>query len=132
MARRHGKGGKLYLSPDNATAASPVAYLRDWTLNMPTDTSEVTSTDDENKVYVQGFADLSGSANFFWDDTQDAIYTASRSTDPVYFYLYPDATNADSKYHYGPAWVDFSSNGGVSAPVMIAMNFKAGGSFGSV
>ena len=132
MARRSGKGGKLYLSPDASTAASPVAFLRDWTLNMPTDRQEVTSTDDGNKTYVQGFPDMTGNANFFWDDTNDTIYTASRSADPVYFYLYPDAVNADTKYHYGPAWVDFSSSGGVSAPVMIAMTFAAGGTFGSV
>ena len=129
MARYHGKGGVLYLSTSASGTAVAVAHMRDWTLNRPTDRVETTSTDDGNKTYVQGFSDVTGSINLFWDDTDDAIFDASDSADGAQMYLYPSKL-VPTKYWYGPAWVDYSVNGGVSAAVMDSMTFAANGTWG--
>ena len=102
-----------------------------FTLNSPTDKVEVTAFQDTNKVYVQGLADISGELSGFWDDTSDVLYDASKSDDGVKMYLYP-SSDAMTKYFYGPAWVDFSLESGVSAAVTISGSFVANGAWGQM
>jgi len=125
----HGKKGVVYMSPNGTGDAVAVIKLNAWTLDMPTDKVEVTNFDSANKEYVQGFPDATGTLSGFWDDTSDALYDASRSSDGVKLYLYP-ASTAATKYWYGPAWVDFSINAGVAAAVALSANFSANGAWG--
>ena len=129
MSRYHGKGGVIYLSTSGSGDAVAVGHLRDWTINQPTDRVETTSTDDANKTYVQGFKDVTGNFNVYWDDTDDTVFDASDSSDGAKMYLYPSKL-VPTKYWYGPAWIDASSNGGVSAAVMESATFAANGSWG--
>jgi hypothetical protein len=129
VARYHGKKGVVYVSTTGTGAATAVLHLRDWTLNRPTDRVETTATDDSNKTYVQGFADCTGNFNAYWDDTSDQLYDGSTSADGVKLYIYP-SSDAATKYFYGPAWIDYSTNGGVSAAVMVAATFAANGAWG--
>lgn len=129
MARYHGRRGRLYMSTSNAGNASPIASLSEWSLDMPVDTVEVTSFDDNNKQYVGGLRDISFTFSGFYDDTEADPFTAAGVGESVKIYLYP-ATNASSKYAYGYAYVDVSIATGVGAAVTISGNGKGSGDWG--
>jgi hypothetical protein len=119
----------VYISTTGAGTATAVLALNGWTLDQTTDKSEVTSFLDENKVYVQGLKDVSGTLSGFWDDTEDKLFQAADSADPIKMYLYPSA-DAPSRYWYGPAYLDASINVGVGDAIGVSANFVAGGSWG--
>ena len=129
MAKYHGKSGVVYLSITAAGAATTVVGLTSWSLSMPTDKAEVTEFGDTNKTYVQGLPDVSGSLSGWWNDTDDNLYDASRSTDGCKMYLYP-SSNAATKYWYGPAWADFSIDCPATGPVAVSGDFGAAGAWG--
>lgn len=130
MARYHGKTGVVYMSTTGSGTAINVISLNRWSLNSNTDKAEVTSFGDANKTYVQGLPDISGSLAGWFDDSQTSLYTGSKSADGVKLYLYPSSLYA-AKYWYGPAWVDFSIDVGVSGGISISGNFVANGSWGA-
>jgi hypothetical protein len=105
--------------------------INQFTLNMPTDTVEVSAFGDSNKQYVQGLPDITGTLSGWWDDTADELYDASRSTDGVKMYLYP-SSSTPAKYWYGTAWVDFSLNTGNAQGVAISGSFRARGNWGQM
>ena len=109
--------------------AITVTALSAWELNKSTDKIEVTSFGDANKTYVQGLADIQGSFSGFWDDTDTTIFTGAASADGVKLYLYP-STDALTKYHYGPAWVDAVMSVDVNGAVTVNGTFAANGSWG--
>ncbi len=129
MSKYHGRKGLLYMSTSGTGAATSIAQLTEWTLDMATDKVETTSFGDTNKTYVQGLKDISGSFSGFWNDASDDIFTGSDSSDGVKLYLYP-SSDAISKYWYGPAWVDVSVSVSVSDAVKISGNFSANGAWG--
>lgn len=131
MALYHGKKGVVYMSTTGGGTAVSVVGLKSWSLNMPTDKVEVTAFGDSNKAYVQGLPDATGDLSGWWDDTSDAMYDASRSTNGVKMYLYP-SSDASTKYWYGPAWVDFSINNPVDGAVEISAAFVANGAWGQM
>lgn len=131
MARYHGKKGVVYISPSGSTDAVMAVAMNRWTLNSPTDKAEVSAFGDLNKQYVQGLPDISGDLAGWWDDTSDQLYDASRSADGVKLYLYPSA-DAPTKYHYGPAWVDFSMSVGNAEGIGISGGFVAAGAWGQL
>lgn len=129
MARYAGKGGVVYLSTTGTGDATKVLHLTSWSLNMPTDRIEVTSMDDENKTYVQGFKDVTGQLASHWDDTDDQLFAGSDSDDGVKMYLYPSKL-VPGKYFYGPAWLDASINTSFNGSVDLSANFAANGAWG--
>jgi len=128
MAVYHGRRGVVYISTTGSGAASIVLSLTDWSLDMATDTVEVTSFGDVNKVYVQGLPDINGSFSGFWNDAEDKLFTAASSTDGCKIYLYPSA-DAASKYFYGPAWLSVSVSTAVGDAVKVTGNFLANGTW---
>jgi hypothetical protein len=119
------------MSTTGGGTAVSVVNMKAWSLSMPTDKIEVTEFGDANKKYVQGLPDVSGDLSGWWDDTSDALYDASRSTDGVKMYLYP-SSDAASKYWYGPAWVDFSIDVDVSGAIEVSASFVANGAWGQL
>ena len=128
MAVYHGRRGVVYISTTGAGAASLVLSLTDWSLDMATDTVEVTSFGDVNKTYVQGLPDINGSFSGFWNDAEDKLFTAAASSDGCRIYLYPSA-DAAAKYFYGPAWLSVSVNTAVGDAVKVTGNFLANGTW---
>lgn len=101
-----------------------------WSLSLAKDRFDVTAFGDANKQKVQGLAEVSGSFSGFWDDTEDTLFTAADSADGTKIYLYPDAANAESKYHYGPAWLDISEVAAdVNGSVNVSGTFEANGAW---
>ena len=131
MPPYHGKKGVIYMSTTGGGVAVATVKMKSWSLNMPTDKVEVTAFGDVNKAYVQGLPDITGDLSGWWDDTSDALYDASRSTDGVKMYLYP-SSDAPSKYWYGPAWVDFSISDPVDGAVEVTASFAANGAWGQL
>jgi len=128
MARYHGGKGHLYLSATGTGTAVASIALSKWSLSKDTDKVDVTAFGDVNKQYVQGLPDVKGSISGWFDDTNDALFDASESTDGVKLYLYP-STLAPTVYHYGPAWLDASIDVPVSGAISISGNFMANGSW---
>lgn len=126
MAVYHGRKGVVYMSTSGSSAAITVLKLTDWSLDMKTDTVEVTSFGDVNKTYVQGLPDVSGQMSGFWDDTDQTLFTAAASSDGCKIYLYP-SSDAPTKYFYGPAWLSVSFSASVSDADKLTANFVANG-----
>jgi hypothetical protein len=129
VSRYHGKAGRLYMDTTGAGTATPVAQLESWTIDMTTDTAEVSAFGDLNKEYVQGLFDVKGQLKGFWNDADTTLMTARGSTSPVKVYLYP-ATSASTKYAYGLAWVSLQMEAPINGPVRMSGNWVAGGDWG--
>lgn len=122
----HAKDAVVYLSPDGSTQASLLVGATEWTLDMSTDTVEVTSFGDTNKVYVQGLPDVSGNINGYVTDTEDKWFKAQRSTTAVRFYLYW-SKQMTGKYAYGTGWFRCSMSNTITAANEISGSFVAAG-----
>ena len=129
MAVYHGKSGRVMMSTTGTGTAVTVSSLTTWSVDQSTDTVETTAFGDTNKTYVQGLADVSGTFAGFFNDSDATLFSGSGSADGVKLYLYP-STNALTKYWYGPAWISYSVNTGVSEAVAISANFVANGAWG--
>ena len=130
MSRYHGKTGRIYVSVDASATAEPVVSMSAWSLALPRDRVDVTAFGDANKQKVQGLPDISGSFSGWFDDSEDALYTAADSSDGAKIYLYPDAENAPLAYWYGTAWIDISEvTAGVAEAVAVSASFEAAGAW---
>lgn len=127
MARYSGRGGLVYLGTGSAKATT-FATLNSWTIDMSTDKAEVTGFGDTNKQYMQGLPDMVGSLSGFFDDTDDILYDASRTTGPVSMYLYP-TSNALAKFWEGTAWVDFSIECPMDGPITVSGDWAGAGTW---
>lgn len=125
MSRIHGQRGRMYIGLASSTAnAEPITYLSSWTLESMTDTVEVTAFEDNNKTYVAGKPDSSGTFRGFYDTATAQTYTPSRDGLPRKFYLYPDSNSA-TRYFYGDGIFDYSIEGSVDGAVTLSGNWKA-------
>lgn len=129
MAKYHGKSGLVYMSTTGTGTATAHVGLNAWTLDRSVDTVETTEFGATNKTYVQGVPDTKGTFSGFFDETESKLYTGTDSSDGVKLYLYP-SSNALTKYWYGPAWVNYSVNTGISQAVQISGSFAANGAWG--
>jgi hypothetical protein len=129
MARRAGRNGAVYMSTTGSGNAINLT-LATWDVNFSTQKIDVTSFRDANMVKVQGLPDAQGNFSGFWETSETTLYTASRSTDGVKIYLYPDIVNNATAYVYGPAWVDFNMSVDVNGAVTISGSWVANGNVG--
>ena len=121
MSRFHGRNGMVYLGLTNGGAATPVAFLTDWSINKTVDKVDVTAMGDSNHIYVAGLPDASGDFSGFWDDQTAQTYVAATDGLSRNLYLYPDIQNSPSAYFFGLVLPDWSIDGAVGGPV----NFKS-------
>ncbi len=130
MSAHAGRTGTVYLAIEgNTGVATACIKLNAWTIDRATDKFEVTSFGDTNKTYVQGLPDIKGTLSGFWDDSETKPFGGAASSTGVKLYLYPDITNAPTKYAYGTAWLDASINTPVGGAVTISANFAAAASW---
>lgn len=130
MAKYSGRRGKVLLSATGTGAATAVLGVSKWSLDMSQDTIETTEFGDTNKTYVPALRDVSGSFEGFWNDTETKLFAAAQSADGGFIYLYPDFTNAPTKYAYGPAWLSVSMETDVGDAVKLSADFAANGAWG--
>jgi hypothetical protein len=107
-----------------------VASLDEWTLDMRTDKTDVSSFQDTNKQYVQGLADVQGTFAGNWDDAVKTPWIGRKSTTAPKFYLYPNKTSVPTKYAYGTAWLDMSIRVQATGKATVSASFAAAGNWG--
>lgn len=124
MSRIHGRRGRVYcgIASDTATA-EPIAFLNQWSMDSSTDRVDVTAFGDNNKVYVAGLPDATGSFAGFYDTETEQLFTASQDGLARKFYLYPDLTDGD--YFYGTGFFDFSISVEVAGAATISGSWSA-------
>ena len=124
MSRKSGRLARIYVGIASGGTAEPIAFQTNWTLDSSTDDIDVTAFGDNNKVYVSGLPDASGSFAGFFDDETNQLYTASQDGVARKFYLYTDNT-VTTKYWFGTGLFDFSVDVGVNDALKVSGNFKA-------
>lgn len=124
MSRIHGRKGRVYLDVAGGGEASPLPFIANWTISHATDKQEVTAMEDDNKVYVSGMPDASGTFEGSYDDATAQTYTAATDGIARKFYLYPDRT-VTTKYWYGTILPDFSVSAGVGSAASISCSWNA-------
>ena len=124
MARIHGRNGIAYVGVSTASAASPVAFLSDWTMNYTVAKVDVTAMGDSNLTYVAGLPDASGDFSGWYDMASSQTYIAAADGLPRNFYLYPSTLTA-TQYFFGQILPDFAVTGGVAAGVAIKSTWNA-------
>jgi hypothetical protein len=122
----HAKDAVVYMSANGTDAASPLLGCSEWSLDMSVDTVEVTSFGAQNKEYVQGLPDISGTLSGFVRDDETKWFEASESTDGTKLYLYFTRVTT-GRYAYGTAWFSVSLNNTISGANEISGSFVAKG-----
>jgi len=122
--RLHGRNGVAYVSPTNGVAASPCAFLSDWSISMTVKKVDVTALGDSNLVYVSGLPDASGDFTGFYDDATSQTFIAATDGLARNFYLYPSTLTA-TQYFFGTILPDFSTGGGVGGAVTMKSTWNA-------
>ena len=123
-----GRKGRLYVNITSGGTAEPIANLTRWTLNQATDRYEVTAFGDGNKTYAAGLPDAQGEFAGFYDSASQQVYTAATDGVARKVYLYPN-TDDNTKYWWGTALFDASTETPVDGPITISGSFAATSTF---
>ena len=133
MAAVSGKKGRLLadVTPTGTGVAVPVALLKDWSLDLSTDNTDVTAFGDPVHVFVPGIPSASGSFSGYFDTagSQFAVSTSVAAGRKVY--LYPNYTDNASLYWFGTAHFDMSVSTAVDGAVEISGSFNAASAINS-
>jgi len=129
LSRIHGRNGLVYMGINSADAASPMAYIADWSMNFTVAKVDVTAMGDVNLVWVSGLPDASGDFTGFFDTATAQTYVAAKDGQPRNFYLYPSLLGAQGanpgQYFYGQILPDYAVTGGVAAAVTLKSTWNA-------
>jgi hypothetical protein len=123
MSRLHGRNGIVYIGVNNGDAASPMAFLSDWSINYTVAKVDVTCLGDQNLIWVSGLPDASGDFSGFYDSATAQTYVAAQDGLARNFYLYP--TTAQTQYFFGQILPDYALSGSVSSAVTLKSSWNA-------
>jgi hypothetical protein len=110
----------------NSSAASPMAFMSDYSINFTVDKVDVSAMGDSNKVYVAGLPDAAGDFSGWYDTASSQTYIAAADGLPRNFYLYPTTANV-LQYFFGQVLPDFSAAAGVGAAASVKATWNAAG-----
>lgn len=112
-----------------SAAASPVAFLSDWSINFTVNKVDVTAMLDSNLLYVAGLPDASGDFSGFYDTATAQTYAAATDGLSRNFYLYPSILGsqgtAPGQYFFGTILPDYAISGGVTSAVSLKSTWNA-------
>jgi len=124
------KTGRYGTVKYDAAAGSPLSLvplvsIKGWKLSLKTDKTNVTCFGDQNKVYIPGLKDISGSVDGFWNSSSTILFDAADAETPGWLELAPNSTEATfffSGLAYLDADIDCTVEGapGVSGTIMAA------------
>ena len=126
MSRIHGRNGIVYLGVNPADAASPMAFLSDWSINFSVAKVDVTCMGDQNLIWVAGLPDASGDFSGFFDTATAQTYVAAVDGLPRNMYLYP-STASPGQFFSGMVLPDYSLGSGVQAAVALSVTWNSVG-----
>lgn len=126
MARLAGDNGRVYMAIASGGTPEPLPFIAKYTLSFKNDKYDVTAMGDQQKFYVGGLRDASGSFSGWYDDSTNQTYTAAVDGAPRKFYLYPNQADT-TKYFHGNIIVDMSIDGGVGGGIAMSADWAAYG-----
>lgn len=92
MAIKTGRYGQILYDPAGGTTTVEIASLNAWKLSLKTEKEDVTCFGAENKVYVPGMKDVSGTVGGFWNSTDITLFEAADAPTPGLLQLVPNNT----------------------------------------
>lgn len=124
MARISGRNGRVYLAIASGGTAEPLPFVATYNINFATTKIDVTAMGDDNKVYLAGLRDASGSFSGFYDDSTAQTYTAATDGQSRKFYLYPSTSNT-GQYFFGQILADMTIDASVDGATAMSANWSA-------
>lgn len=124
---KSGRFGQVKMGADALTAVE-VASLNAFKISMVADKIDVTCFNDENKVFVPGMRDLSGSLGGFFNSQDLSIIEATDDDVPVTLVLIPNRNEASVLFE-GLAWIDADIDTDVNGAPKLTGNYMAAGSW---
>jgi hypothetical protein len=122
-----GTRGVVYMAIAAGAAASPVAYVEEWSVSVAQTWIDITGCNSPEKEYTTGTPEVSGDFSGWYDDASSQTYIAARDGIPRSFYLYPDQVDAPGQCFFGLILPDFAVTGGVQAAVTMKCSWRAAG-----
>jgi len=122
---KSGRYGEVLYDPLGITPVA-IASINKWKLSLKTDKINVTCFGDENKVYVPGLRDVSGTFSGFWNSDELTLFEATEAEVPGMLSLVPNTTEATFKWS-GLAYMDAEVDTGVEGAPAVAGTFMAAG-----
>lgn len=95
MAIKSGRNGDVKWDPSGGSTLASIISLHNWKLSLKTEKIDVTCFQDQNKVYVPGMRDISGSVAGFWNSDELALIEATEATSPGMLELIPDTSDPE-------------------------------------
>jgi len=134
---RSGRNGSVKWDPTGAGGATAVALMsiKGFQLSLATEKLNVSCFGDQNRVYIPGLRDISGSLTGFWNSEDLSLVEATELTTPGYLELIPDVTDLNgaatpAPYAFsGSAYMDAEINTDVEGAPELSGSFMAAGSW---
>ena len=123
----HGKESVIAIKMNAGDPWIPIGNVSEWQLNRAKDRVETTSLGDQNKRFVMGLRDTSGTVTSFWDRLEDVLFDASDTDAGCFMAIWPSNTSEQS--FEGPVHLDASIKGGVTSAIVIDSSFVANGNW---
>ncbi len=121
----HGRHGEIQIGAGSPQAI--IGSLNAWTIAGDRDLVDVTSFGDENKNFLAGLKNASGTfAGFFDTDYIRQLLDAADSATGTNFRI-TMSTDQPNFYVHGPCWLSVSMDGAVNDAVKISATFSANG-----
>lgn len=122
-----GRYGQVLYDPAGTTPVEVIS-LNKWSASFKTDYQDVSCFGDDNRVYVPGLKDVSGSVSGFWNSDATAspiLFHAADATTPGKLKLVPNENEAAFNWS-GLAYLDASIDCSLEAPT-VTSEFRAAG-----
>lgn len=122
--RIHGRAGIAYLSVNNGDAASPVAFLSEWTVDYKQNVFDITVITDVQVVHAAGLPEASGTFTGFYDSATAQSYAAAVDGLPRNLYIYPSSA-LPGTFFAGMVLPDYSIAGGSTNAVKLTVTWAS-------
>ena len=130
---RSGRNGSVKWDPTGAGGVTAVALMsiKSFSLSLATEKINVSCFGDQNRVYIPGLRDISGSLGGFWNSEDMSLVEATELTAPGYLELIPDTGDGTPAPHSfsGLAYLDAEINTDVEGAPEMTGTFMAAGSW---
>ena len=131
-----GRYGAVKYSVDGESPLNLVqlASIKQFKLSLKTDKVNVTVFGDNNKVYVPGLKDISGSLGGFWNSSDMTLFTATDAETPGFLQLVPNTRDLigspeEAPNFSGLAYLDADIDTNVEGAPAVTGTFVAAGSW---
>ncbi len=123
----HGRHGQIEIG--NSSPEGVIGSLNAWTIAGDRDLVDVTSFGDEQKNFLAGLKNASGTfAGFFDTDYIRALFDAADAANGTRFKI-TMSTDQPNFYITGPCWLSISLDGAVNDAVKVSATFSANGAW---